>query len=201
VSGLKFTDEAAKRLEALYKTSDVVAQRSETIRKLRLVKGNSVIDIGSGPGFLCESMADIVGASGRVVGIDISPELVECSARRNQRTWLSYRWVTQQQSTNRMRASMSLLVPRSQITSQRSTKPYQKRFAFSSLVGAPVRRDGLGWSDLAVGRSGPNGCCHEVVGSALRSSTPAPHHGPAVGGRRVRVGRGECFSDPQSPME
>jgi ubiquinone/menaquinone biosynthesis C-methylase UbiE len=91
VSGLKFTDEAAKRLEALYTTADVVAQRSETIRKLRLVRGNSVIDIGSGPGFLCESMADIVGASGRVVGIDISPELVERSARRNHRTWLSYR--------------------------------------------------------------------------------------------------------------
>ena len=91
MSGLKFTNEAAKRLEALYTTPDVVAQRSETLRKLRLTAGNSVIDLGSGPGFLCESMADIVGPSGRILGIDISADLIERSTRRNHRTWLSYR--------------------------------------------------------------------------------------------------------------
>ena len=91
VSGLKFTSEAAKQLEALYRTPDVVAQRSETLRRLQLVAGHSVIDLGSGPGFLCESMADIVGPSGRVLGIDISPDLVELSVRRNHRGWLSYR--------------------------------------------------------------------------------------------------------------
>jgi ubiquinone/menaquinone biosynthesis C-methylase UbiE len=91
VSELKFTDEAARRLEALYMTADVVAQRTETLRRLRLAAEDSVIDIGSGPGFLCEAMADIVGASGRVLGIDISSELVERSVRRNARGWLSYR--------------------------------------------------------------------------------------------------------------
>lgn len=91
MSGLKFASEAARRLEALYTTADVVAQRSDTLRKLRLIKGNSVIDIGSGPGFLCESMADIVGPSGSILGIDISADLVELSARRNNRGWLSYR--------------------------------------------------------------------------------------------------------------
>jgi len=49
-----------------------VAQRSDTLRKLQLTKDKSVVDIGSGPGFLCESMADIVGPSGRVLGIDLS---------------------------------------------------------------------------------------------------------------------------------
>jgi SAM-dependent methyltransferase len=91
VSELKFTDEAAQRLEALYRTVDVVAQRSETLRTLHLASEDSVIDIGSGPGFLCESMADIVGVSGRVLGIDISRELVERSVQRNTRSWLSYR--------------------------------------------------------------------------------------------------------------
>lgn len=91
MSALKFTREAAKRLEALYTTTDVVAQRAETLKKLGLSEGNSVIDIGSGPGFLCESMAHLVGASGRVLGIDISGDLVELSARRNDRAWLSYR--------------------------------------------------------------------------------------------------------------
>lgn len=91
MSGLKFTKEAAKRLESLYTTPDVVAQRSETLRKLGLAEGSSVIDLGSGPGFLCESMADIVGPSGRVLGIDVSADLIELSAQRNHRRWLTYR--------------------------------------------------------------------------------------------------------------
>jgi len=91
MSSLTFAKETAKRLEALYMTSDVVAQRSETIRKLGLAEGTSVIDLGSGPGFLCESMADIVGPSGRVLGIDISADLIELSAHRNHRRWLTYR--------------------------------------------------------------------------------------------------------------
>ena len=52
MSGLKFTNEAAKRLEALYTTPDVVAQHSEALRKLGLAEGASVIFSGSGPGFL-----------------------------------------------------------------------------------------------------------------------------------------------------
>ena len=91
MSGLTFTNQAAKRLEALYTTAEVVAQRSETLKKLNLAEGDSVIDLGSGPGFLCESMADIVGPSGRVLGIDISADLVHLSEQRNHRRWLSYR--------------------------------------------------------------------------------------------------------------
>jgi len=36
-------------------------------------------------------MAEVVGASGYVLGVDISNDLVERSAGRNQRSWLSYR--------------------------------------------------------------------------------------------------------------
>ena len=68
-------------MEKLKKKSlaDVVAQRSATLDQLDLAKGQTVIDIGCGPGFLCESMAEIVGSSGRVVGIDISADLVALS--------------------------------------------------------------------------------------------------------------------------
>ena len=72
MSGLEFTDAAAKRLERLYLTRDVVAQRSETLRLLELVPGEQVLDIGCGPGFLCESIAAQVGSTGAVVGIDVS---------------------------------------------------------------------------------------------------------------------------------
>jgi cyclopropane fatty-acyl-phospholipid synthase-like methyltransferase len=83
MSGLEFTEEAARQLEALYLTSDVIAQRSETLRKLQLSEGEHIIDIGCGPGFLCESMAKVVGETGCVVGIDISADLVRLADGRN----------------------------------------------------------------------------------------------------------------------
>ena len=36
MSGLEFTEDAARQLERLYLTKDVVAQRAETIRRLAL---------------------------------------------------------------------------------------------------------------------------------------------------------------------
>ena len=90
MSGFEFTKEAAKRLEKIYLTRDVMAQRSETIRQLDLSIGESVLDIGCGPGYLCESMAEIVGRHGAVVGIDISTDLIAVCNRRKASTWISY---------------------------------------------------------------------------------------------------------------
>jgi len=61
MSGLEYTKENAKRLEKIYLTRDVAAQRSETIRQLNLSSGESVLDIGCGPGYLCESMGNLLG--------------------------------------------------------------------------------------------------------------------------------------------
>jgi len=88
--GLAFTDAAAKRLEKLYLTKDVIAQRSEILRQLAPVKGEQVLDIGCGPGFLCESMAGLVGSDGAVVGVDISPDLIALCERRCPPKCLSY---------------------------------------------------------------------------------------------------------------
>lgn len=90
MSGLEFTDEAARRLESLYLTRDVAAQRAETIRRLALSHGERVLDIGCGPGFLGESIASAVGDDGAVVGIDISSDLIELCKRRNPPPWLSF---------------------------------------------------------------------------------------------------------------
>ena len=90
MSGLEFTDEAARQLEKVYLTRDVIAQRMETIRHLNLSQGERVLDIGCGPGFLCESMGEIVGPKGTVVGIDISADLIaRCNGRKTS-TCLSY---------------------------------------------------------------------------------------------------------------
>ena len=90
MSGLTFTDEAARHLENTYGTKDVVAQRLETIRHLNLSRGELVLDVGCGPGFLCESMSEIVGSDGAVVGIDVSPDLIALCSRRKRPAWLSY---------------------------------------------------------------------------------------------------------------
>jgi arsenite methyltransferase len=90
MSGMEYTKENAKRLEKLYLTRDVKAQRSETIQQLHLSSGESVLDIGCGPGYLCESMAQIVGRDGAVVGLDISVDLIAFCNRQKASAWISY---------------------------------------------------------------------------------------------------------------
>lgn len=90
MTGLEFTNEAAKQLEKTYLTGDIIAQRFETIRQLNLSDGERVLDIGCGPGYLCESMGEIVGRQGVVVGIDISSDLIALCNRRKTSTQLSY---------------------------------------------------------------------------------------------------------------
>ena len=46
MNGLKFSEEVARKLERLYLTRDVVAQRSETIKQLALSQGERVLDVG-----------------------------------------------------------------------------------------------------------------------------------------------------------
>lgn len=90
MSQLKFEGDAMRRLERLYHAADLVKRRQSTLSMLALRPGERVLDIGSGPGFLAEEMADVVGPTGEVRGIDISQPLVEMASDRNQRDWLSY---------------------------------------------------------------------------------------------------------------
>ena len=46
--------------------------------------GETVLDLGSGAGFDCFLAADAVGSEGRVIGVDMTPEMVE-KARENAR--------------------------------------------------------------------------------------------------------------------
>jgi arsenite methyltransferase len=87
---LKFGEEAARRLERTYMTLDVVKQREATLALFGAKPGEHIIDIGSGPGFLCESLATAVGPKGRVLGVDVSPELLASAQARNSFANLSY---------------------------------------------------------------------------------------------------------------
>lgn len=64
---VQFDEEASRRLEAIYVTSDVIAQRQEVLRALELLPGERVLDMESGPGFLASEMANAVGSSGRAL--------------------------------------------------------------------------------------------------------------------------------------
>lgn len=72
---LGFGDEGARRLRRVYSTPDVVGQRDEVLRLLRPAPGESVLDVGSGPGFLAGAIADAVGPDGAVRGLDTSPAM------------------------------------------------------------------------------------------------------------------------------
>jgi arsenite methyltransferase len=81
-NGLQFDEETSRKVEALYLTPDVVAQRDRVLRALELREGERVLDIGSGPGLLANEMARLVGHNGRVCGIDISEDMLTISKKR-----------------------------------------------------------------------------------------------------------------------
>ncbi len=90
MAGMNYDEGAAERLEAIYRGRDIIAQRAFTLDLLKLRRGERVLDIGSGPGFLAADMGEIVGAEGRVRGIDISPVMIERSSRWNAFAWVDF---------------------------------------------------------------------------------------------------------------
>ncbi len=77
-----FNADAARRLEATYLTTDVVAQRLAVHEALDVRAREHVLDIGSGPGLLVYELANTVGEEGRVVGIDPSEAMLEMGRQR-----------------------------------------------------------------------------------------------------------------------
>jgi cyclopropane fatty-acyl-phospholipid synthase-like methyltransferase len=55
----------------------VKSPRAEAVRLLRLNSGNRVLDGGCGLGGSFPYLADAVGPSGEVVGVEISPSVAE----------------------------------------------------------------------------------------------------------------------------
>jgi arsenite methyltransferase len=80
--GLQFDEETSRKIEALYLTPDVAAQRRKVLEALALKRGERVLDVGSGPGLLACAMASAVGHEGGVCGIDISEDMLAMSRKR-----------------------------------------------------------------------------------------------------------------------
>lgn len=79
-----FDGAAARRIEQVYLTQDIIEQRRATRALLRLRPGETVLDVGCGPGFLLAEMAEEVGAHGKLSGIDASADMIAGARQRCQ---------------------------------------------------------------------------------------------------------------------
>jgi arsenite methyltransferase len=82
MSQLEFDDAMATRIESLYRISDAVRRRRIVREVLGAAPGERIVDVGCGPGFYCVELAQEVGPSGSVVGVDSSPAMLQLAARR-----------------------------------------------------------------------------------------------------------------------
>ncbi|WP_433556561.1 methyltransferase domain-containing protein [Pseudonocardia xinjiangensis] len=86
---LRFDGDAARRTERTYASPDVVAQREHVLSMLAPQPGERVLDVGSGPGYLLASIAEAVGPSGVVHGLDPSPAMhALATARTGGTPWV-----------------------------------------------------------------------------------------------------------------
>jgi ubiquinone/menaquinone biosynthesis C-methylase UbiE len=82
VSQLEFDEDAARRIEAMYRIRDAERRRRIVRAALAARPGERILDVGCGPGFYCAELADEVGATGQVVGLDPSAPMLALAERR-----------------------------------------------------------------------------------------------------------------------
>jgi SAM-dependent methyltransferase len=88
VSQLVFDRDTAQRLEAVYRIRDAIRRRRLAREALGAAPGERIVDVGCGPGFFCAELAEEVGESGFVLGLDTSAAMLalakgRCARRPN----------------------------------------------------------------------------------------------------------------------
>ena len=79
------------RTERMYATPAIAEQRARTRAALDVRLGERGLDVGCGPGFLASELARDVGPTGRIVGIDSSPDMLAAARARLAREGLEDR--------------------------------------------------------------------------------------------------------------
>jgi arsenite methyltransferase len=84
----RFGPREVARLEALYASPAIAAQRARARAALAARPGEQGLDVGCGPAFLACELGREVSPSGRIVGLDESPEMLEAARARVAREGL-----------------------------------------------------------------------------------------------------------------
>lgn len=79
---LDFDEKTANKLEAMYQSRDVLRRRAIVRKALGAQPGESIIDVGCGPGFYVAELLEEVGSEGSVLGIDSAEAMLALAARR-----------------------------------------------------------------------------------------------------------------------
>jgi SAM-dependent methyltransferase len=82
VSQLGFDQRTAERLEAAYRTPDILRRRQLVYTALQPKSGERILDVGCGPGFFAADLSERVGCTGSVTGVDRSPAMLALAAAR-----------------------------------------------------------------------------------------------------------------------
>jgi SAM-dependent methyltransferase len=81
---LQFDESMSRQIEGTYTTGDVIEQRRVLLDLLAPNAGDAVLDIGAGPGFLACELAEAVGPTGRVHGVDPSEAMLSLARSRDR---------------------------------------------------------------------------------------------------------------------
>jgi arsenite methyltransferase len=76
------TMNSASGLNRTYTAPEIALQRTRTLDALKLNKGERVLDIGCGTGFLSYEIAERVGENGNVIAFDLKQEMIDATAER-----------------------------------------------------------------------------------------------------------------------
>ncbi len=82
MSQVTFDGAAARNLETVYQTPDLIGQRTRVIDLLAPRPGEHILDVGIGPGLLAYDLARLVGQGGRLSGLDISADMLAIARDR-----------------------------------------------------------------------------------------------------------------------
>lgn len=61
------------------------AYRAKTIKLLRLQRGDCIVELGCGSGINFPFIIEQIGPEGRLIGVDISPKMLDCARQRVER--------------------------------------------------------------------------------------------------------------------
>ena len=79
---LEFDDEASRLVEEFNVSAGARRRRSRILKALALKPGDSVLDVGSGPGHQVFEMSPVVGSDGRIEGVDAAESAIEIARHR-----------------------------------------------------------------------------------------------------------------------